>query len=397
MSVPTGTLCGMDSELPSTLRNLARHQNGVISRAQALRAGLTEDMIKFRIRSGRWRQIHLGVYATFTGVPGRSPLLWAAVLSAGKGAMLSHETAAELHGLIDKAADPIHVTVPRHRHLVAVCGVSIHRSARAVEAVLGHSYPPRTRIEETVLDLTQTAQSFDDVCGWVTRAFARDLTDERRLRAAMGLRTKLRWRADLAELITAAAGGDHSVLEFRYDRDVERAHGLPVPGRQVPFTGRAAAGGAGTACTRATGWWSKRTGGSLTRRRASGRTTPGTTRRPWPGCRPSGMTGRRSGVGPARRRPRWPGCCASMAGRAGRGRARPAARFGGRGSGVPGRGHQAWTAGQPAGGTGSRALAGRPGKASVRPRQYAARSAEACMASAPNSRRLGSLTATRPR
>jgi hypothetical protein len=30
--------------------------------------------------------------------------------------------------------------------------------------------------------------------------------------------------------------GDHSVLEFRYTRDVERAHGLPEPDRQVPFT-----------------------------------------------------------------------------------------------------------------------------------------------------------------
>jgi len=52
----------------------------------------------------------------------------------------------------------------------------------------------------------------------------------------MTARTKLRWRTDLGELIAAAAGGDHSVLEFRYHRDVERAHGLPQSARQVPFT-----------------------------------------------------------------------------------------------------------------------------------------------------------------
>ncbi len=108
---------------------------------------------------------------------------------------------------------------------------------RISEMVLGHSSPPRTKIEETVLDLTQTAATFDDVCGWVTRAFARDLTDETRLRTAMGMRAKLRWRGDLDELIAAAVGGDHSVLEYRYDRDVERAHGLPEAKRQVPFTG----------------------------------------------------------------------------------------------------------------------------------------------------------------
>ncbi len=237
MSVACCTLCSMERELPYTLRNLARYQSGVVSRSQALRSGLTVDMIKFRLKSDRWRQIHPGVYATFTGAPGRGAQMWAAVLSLGQGAVLSHETAAELHGLVDQAVSPIHVTVPRQRHLVAVSGVSIHRSARAVEAAMGHSNPPRTKIEETVLDLTQTAATFDDVCGWVTRAIARDLTDETRLRAAMGMRPKLRWRADLVELITAAAEGDHSVLEYRYDRDVERAHGLPEAKRQVPFTG----------------------------------------------------------------------------------------------------------------------------------------------------------------
>jgi len=57
---------------------------------------------------------------------------------------------------------------------------------RIGEMVLGHSNPPRTKIEETVLDLTQTAVTFDDVCGWVTRAFVRDLTDEATLRKAKG-------------------------------------------------------------------------------------------------------------------------------------------------------------------------------------------------------------------
>ena len=227
----------MRSELPPTLRNLVRYQAGVISRSQAVRGGLSPGMIKFRVSSGRWRQIHPGIYATFTGVPSRGARLWAAVLWAGPGASLSHETAAELHRLTDQLAEVIHLTVPVQRRVVAVSGVVIYRSARALEAVEGYTNPPRTKVEETVLDLTQTARTFDDVCGWVTRAFARDLTDETRLRKAMSVRTKLRWRSDLHELIVAANGGDHSVLEFRYHRDVERSHGLPKPGRQVPFTG----------------------------------------------------------------------------------------------------------------------------------------------------------------
>jgi len=241
MSVGGVTLCDMQRELPPTLRYLAQRQNGIVSRSQALRAGLSPDMVKFRISSGRWRQMHSGVYATFTGVPSRGARLWAAVLLAGPGATLSHETAAELHRLADQAADTIHVTIPDRRRVRAVQGVRLYRSARAVDAVQGNVYPPRTRVEETVLDLTQGADSFDDVCGWVTRAIARELTDQTRLNAAMSARPRLRWRADLHELIVAAAGGDHSVLEFRYHRDVEGAHGLPEPARQVPFvtsTGR---------------------------------------------------------------------------------------------------------------------------------------------------------------
>jgi hypothetical protein len=237
MSVGGVTLFGVDSKLPPTLRNVAQRQDGIVSRSQAFRAGLSVGMIKFRINSGRWRQIHPGVYATFTGGPGRGAQLWAALLSAGPGAMLSHETAAELQRLADKPAEMIHLTVPVQRRVRAVEGISLYRSARAAEAVQACSCPPRTRIEETVLDLTQAAAHFDDVCGWVTRALARDLTDEEKLHAAMRQRKRLRWRTDLVELIAAAAGGDHSVLEFRYDRDVERAHGLPEPVRQAPFAG----------------------------------------------------------------------------------------------------------------------------------------------------------------
>jgi len=227
----------MTSDLPSALRELARLQHGVFSRRQAIRAGLTVDLIRSRVRRHTWLPLYPGVYTILTGPPGWSARLWAAVLYSGSGALLSHETAAELHGLADAPSDPIYVTVPGDRRVVPTEGISIHRSARALEAVEGHAYPPRTRIEETVLDLTQTAVTFDDVCGWVTRAFARDLTDEARLRKAMSVRTKLRWRADLDELIAAAAAGDHSVLEYRYDRDVERAHGLPEARRQVAFIG----------------------------------------------------------------------------------------------------------------------------------------------------------------
>src|SRR6185312_14784628 len=112
MSVCAVTLCAMKSELPYALRFLAGNQCGVVSRSQALRTGLSADMIKFRLRSGRWRLMHRGIYVTFTGVPGRATQLWAAILSAGPGAVLSYETAAEVHRLSDRVVETVHLTIP---------------------------------------------------------------------------------------------------------------------------------------------------------------------------------------------------------------------------------------------------------------------------------------------
>jgi Transcriptional regulator, AbiEi antitoxin len=226
----------VSTELPSGLRKVAGYQSGVFSRKQALQAGLSEATVKYRARSGNWQKIHPGVYAVFTGPPDRGAWLWAAVLSAGPGAVLSHETAAELQRLIDKPAPLVHVTVPATRRVAPIPGVTIHLLARVADVRFPDDALPRTWIEDTVLDLTQTAETVDDACGWITRAFGRRLTNELKLRATMGLRKRLRWRNELDDYITAAAGGAHSPLEFRYDRDVERAHGLPRSQHQVPFT-----------------------------------------------------------------------------------------------------------------------------------------------------------------
>jgi very-short-patch-repair endonuclease len=92
--------------------------------------------------------------------------------------------------------------------------------------------PLRTNVEETVLDLIQECRTFDDVCGWVTAAFRKAGVNAHFLGAAARQRKKMRWRAEFEEII-AAGDKVHSPLEFRYLRDVERAHGLPAAKRQV--------------------------------------------------------------------------------------------------------------------------------------------------------------------
>ena len=175
------------------------------------------------------------MYATFTGPVNRDAQLWAALLYTGPEALLSHETAAEIDGLVDRPSAPIHLTIRADRHVRPVPGLRVHRSRHLRDLRFPPGELPRTWIEDTILDLADAMSDFDDVCALVTAAFGRHKTTAGIMRTVLTERTLHRWRREIDELITAAADGTHSVLEFRYDRDVERAHGLPRSTRQVPF------------------------------------------------------------------------------------------------------------------------------------------------------------------
>ena len=212
---------------------VAAGQHGVLTRSQALAGGLTGAQIERRLRTGRWQRLFGRVYATFSGEPSRHSLLWAVVLRAGPGAVLSHQTAAELVGLTDRPSRPVHVTVPARRRVAPIPGAVVHLSSRVAQARHPTRRPPQTRVEETVLDLTQQARRLDEALGWVAAACGRRLTTAARLRAAMDRRAKLRWRAELTAALGEVAAGCHSLLELRYLRAVERGHGLPTGTRQA--------------------------------------------------------------------------------------------------------------------------------------------------------------------
>ena len=235
-----GTICAVTDHLPRELRELVELQCGILTSRQAVGAGVTKDMITARLKYGRWQRIYRGVYATHSGDPGRPGMLWAAVLSAGPGAMLSYQTAAEVSQLAasHKTArlnDAIHITVPIDRRVARTPGIALHRSSRASLAIHPVLLPPQTRIEETILDLASASATIDDACSWITHGLGRRLTTQAKLRQALEQRTKMRWRPELAELLSVDAAGLHSVLERRYYRDVERPHGLPKSTRQERF------------------------------------------------------------------------------------------------------------------------------------------------------------------
>jgi hypothetical protein len=197
---------------------------------------MTRDMIRARVRNGRWRKLQYGVYATFSGEPGRDASLWAAVLRVGRGAVLSYYTAAELYELIDWPSSAIHVTIPEQRRVAALPGIRLHIATRAEQATHPTLLPPRTRVEETVLDLAGAARTADEACGWITRGVGRGLTTQNRLRGAVVQRTRVRFRAEIAEVLSDQWTGVNSPLEYRYVKWVELPHCLPRGKRQAAAT-----------------------------------------------------------------------------------------------------------------------------------------------------------------
>jgi len=222
------------------LADVLDRQEGVLTREQALRAGLSRRIIEGRLGSGRWQRLHKGVFATFSGPVPRAALLWGAVLRAGDDAVLSHHTAAEVWNLTDQSSSSIHVSVPRQAGSLVIPGLILHYSSRLPGARHPARLPPQTTLEETVLDLADVSPTAEDAVAWAIKACERRLSTPDRITAALAARNRARWRRDLTDAITEVTIGVHSPLELRYLRDVERRHGLPRGDRQAVTTRRGA-------------------------------------------------------------------------------------------------------------------------------------------------------------
>lgn len=223
----------------SDLGQLCAAQGGLLTRAQAHEHGWSDTALAWQVRRGSWQKVYYGVYATFTGPVPWSLRVNAALLRCGPGAAASHHTAAALHGLRDAADDePIDVTVPANRRIVAEAGLRVHYSHRLATARHPALIPARTRVEDTVLDLIDCSRTTADVVDWVTRACQRRRTTPLRLAEALAQRKKIAHRGLVEALVGQVDEGAESPLEICYLTDVERAHRLPKAVRQRRVAGR---------------------------------------------------------------------------------------------------------------------------------------------------------------
>ncbi len=209
----------------------AERQAGIVTRQQALDAGMSRGAVDHQVRSRRWHVVHPGVYATFTGPLSFTARVWAALLHAGPDAVASHRTAGRLQGLIDTDPTSVEVSVPWGHRVSPRPGVRVHRTRQHTHRRHPARSLPQTLLEDTVLDLVEESTREDDVVAWLTRACQRRLSTPDRLRDAASQRPRMRHRRLVADVLADVRAGVHSALERHYRHDVERAHGLPNASR----------------------------------------------------------------------------------------------------------------------------------------------------------------------
>ncbi|SDB79792.1 Protein of unknown function [Raineyella antarctica] len=205
------------------------------TRRDLLADGFTDAMIRNRARDGQWRALGRGIYRLAP-----DPLAWqhyvvAAGLAYGQGAAVGGRAAAYVWRLVDSPPRTVTVRVPG-THVRDGTGLWVPRTDRLGRCEQAGPVSDKVRLpwrvrmtsmEDTVLDLLSEIEDEDEVVALLTGALGLFGW------AATGLdywsrqRARLPHRALLRDILDEANGA-RSVLEYRYRRDCERVHGLPV-------------------------------------------------------------------------------------------------------------------------------------------------------------------------
>jgi hypothetical protein len=143
---------------------VARHaerQFGVFALPQIHRAELCGSAISRRIAKGLWERLLPGVFRLRGAPPSWHQELWAALLWAGEGALVSHRAAGLLWGLDGMERDAVEVSIPHHWGRGAK-GLTVHRSRElSSRDITRRGGFPVTTMVRTLIDLAGVLDARD--------------------------------------------------------------------------------------------------------------------------------------------------------------------------------------------------------------------------------------------
>src|SRR5688500_10404396 len=146
----------MSRHADSLMVKLAAGQQGLVTRAQLLEAGLSRHTIDRRSKSGFLRSLHAGVYLIGPVLPPRARE-HAAVLACG-GGVISHSSAGLLGLILPPAADDGIVDIVPHdrRQRGRRPGIRAHRITLRPDEIATVDCLAVTTPARTLLDLAPT-------------------------------------------------------------------------------------------------------------------------------------------------------------------------------------------------------------------------------------------------
>lgn len=176
------------------LYRLAEAQAGYFTASQAVSAGMDRSTLSHHARQGgRYQRIRQGLYRLrhFPSGPHEHVMrVWLPLRDAG--AVVSHESALELHELSDVIPNAVHLTVPRSvRGVRRRAGVQLHTTNcpptdTEVQAIAGLAV---TNPERSIVDALEAGAQPEQVELAIQQALERGTTTPRRLRTASSSRS----------------------------------------------------------------------------------------------------------------------------------------------------------------------------------------------------------------
>lgn len=162
---------------PAAIAALQSHQDGLVTLAQALDAGLSPRAVQRRVRDGGWVRVAPRVYrGAGHPVTDRGRVRAAGLWVGGRGAV-SGPAAAYWHGMAPRAPAEVEVTVPRAAGLRGFAGVRVRRRdlADVDVATVGGPADGRGGIRVTAAALTalECAAVLPDGAAFLDRALQR--------------------------------------------------------------------------------------------------------------------------------------------------------------------------------------------------------------------------------
>jgi hypothetical protein len=164
------------------LGRLLTCQDGLVTRSQALAAGLTAAAIRHRLAAGRWQTVLAGIYLVSAGEVSVRQRLRTGLLLGGDTAQLAGITACRLHGLHYVPADDglVHVLLDHRAQRSSHGFVVVHRTTRLPWPMLRHDLPV-SPVARAVFDAARRMRPLRDVRAVAADAVQRRLTTPGRL------------------------------------------------------------------------------------------------------------------------------------------------------------------------------------------------------------------------